>query len=93
MDLYALKLIMGFQQPLIKLSPFWSIIKQAHSPNTLRNKDLTPSTIQQPCGRHPGVYLMGIPMMTQHHQKSNLMISRQLLLIKIATLSTSRGRD
>ena len=40
MELYVIELTMGLRQWLIKLSPFWLVIKQSHSLNTLRNKDL-----------------------------------------------------
>ena len=85
-ELYALKLIMGFQGWLAHLSPLGSSIKQPHSPNTLPNKDLTFDTNRQPCGRYYEVYLIGKPRTTQPHQKQHMVISRRLSLLKNGTL-------
>ena len=52
-DLYALKLTKGFQQRFTPPPSRW-VIQASHSPNTLPNKNLTPRTNWQPCGRHHG---------------------------------------
>ena len=90
---YTLKLTMGFQQQLGHLSPSWLVTKATSLSHTKPNKDLTLGTNQQPCGKHHGVYLIGIPMTTQPYQKQHMMMSRRLFLLKSGTLSISQGRD
>ena len=71
MELYALMLTLGFQQQLATYPPLHSLVKQPYFPNILPNKDLTPCTKLQSCGRHHGVYLIGMPMTTLHCQHHN----------------------
>jgi hypothetical protein len=71
MELYALKPNLGIQRELATYLPLDSSVKQPYFPDTVPNQDLTPGTNSQPCGRHNGVYLIGNPMTTLHHQNHN----------------------
>ena len=91
MELYAIKLAMG-STPVGP--PTFNLVSLSSSltfPNTLPNKELTHGTKRQPCGRHHGVYLIGKPM--AQHQKSHLMLSRRLFLLKSGTFSISQGKN
>ena len=51
------------------------------------NKALTLGTKRHPFGRHHGIYSIGKPWTSEHHQKSHLMPSNMSFLLKSRTLS------
>ena len=86
-ELYALKLIMGFQQWLAHLSPSWLVNKATSLSRHLVEQGFSTWHKFLIMWRYHGVYLIGKPMTTQLHQQQVMMISRRSFLLKSGTLS------
>jgi hypothetical protein len=59
----------AYHGPSTMACPHVSLLASKSSNLTWLNKDLSPSTNRQPCGRHHVVYFIGNPMTTHPHQK------------------------
>ena len=88
-DLYALRLIIGFRQRLTHLPPSQLVTQATHSPNTLPNKNFTPCTNWQPCGRHHG----GSIPWGNHNKPSKFKLGGFSRYKKMELYPASWGRD